>query len=157
MIKSCIVALLLLASPWPSAQEPQPAAQQPQQPEQNGARFEAWDVFVDSGAQALGAYQFEWLVRGGGARIVGVEGGEHAAFATAPYYDPAALQGGRIVIAAFSTSKDLPHGRTRVARVHLLVDTGSKPEFAVQLQACADGDGATLQAEVTWKRMEQKR
>jgi hypothetical protein len=127
------------------------APQEPARP-----AFAAYDVFVDAGNAALGAYQFEWVVRGGGARIVGVEGGEHPAFAAAPFYDPAALQGGRILIAAFSTAKELPHGRTRVARVHLMVDPGAAPQYAVQLQACADGAGADLSASVAWQKMESK-
>ena len=103
----------------------------------------------------LGAYQFEWLVNGGKASIVGVEGGEAKAFAPAPYYDPKALQGGRIVIAAFSTASDLPQGKTRVARVHLRIE-GTAPQFAVQLQACADGNGAVLDAAIAWQKKETK-
>jgi hypothetical protein len=147
MIKVLSAFLLLLASLL-APQDPQATA---------GPTFAAFDVFVDSGTQTLGAYQFEWLVRGGGARIVGVEGGEHAAFAQAPCYDSAALQGGRILIAAFSTAADLPHGRTRVARVHLMIDQGQAPEFAVRLQACAGSDGADVSATVTWQKMESKR
>jgi hypothetical protein len=126
-------------------------------PQDRGAPvFEAWDVFVDSGARALGAYQFEWVVRGGGASIVGVEGGDAGAFANAPWYDAAALQGGRIVIAAFSTAAELPMGRTRVACVHLRVEPGAAPRFAVRLQASADGDGAAIEAAVTWQRRVKK-
>ena len=141
-------ALLVLLASLLAPQDPQPAG---------SPTFAAFDVFVDSGNKTLGAWQFEWLVRGGGARIVGVEGGEHAAFAAAPHYDPAALQGGRILIAAYSTAKELPRGRTRVARVHLRIDAGPSPEFAVQLQASADGEGAALSATVAWQKMESKR
>ena len=146
MSKLLLTVLLLIASVF-APQEPQPT----------GPTFAAFDVFVDSGAQALAAWQFEWLVPGGGARIVGVEGGEHAAFAQAPYYDPAALQGGRILVAAFSTAAELPHGRTRVARLHLMIDQGRTAEFAVRLQACAGSDGADLSADITWQKMESKR
>lgn len=142
--------LLLLASVL--------APQEPQAPRPQGApTFAAFDVFVDSGDKTLGAWQFEWLVRGGGARIVGVEGGEHATFAKAPHYDAAALQGGRILVAAYSTDRELPRGRTRVARVHLMIDAGVAPEFAVQLQASADGEGAALSATVAWQKTESKR
>ena len=141
--------LLLLAGVLPQdPQPPQPAT---------SPTFAAYDVFVDSGDKSLGAWQFEWLVPGGGARIVGVEGGEHPAFAKAPHYDPRALQGGRILVAAYSTDRELPRGRSRVARVHLMIDAGATPEFAVQLQACAEGDGAALAATVSWQRMESKR
>ncbi len=88
--------------------------------------FVAIDIYIDSGNTPLAAYQFEFTARG--TKLVGVEGGEHAAFADAPYYDPAALadngnprQGERIIVAAFSTEHDLPTGRIRVARLHLQV------------------------------------
>ncbi|HEX6812807.1 MAG TPA: hypothetical protein VF384_14370 [Planctomycetota bacterium] len=126
----------------------------PQEP--GSPTFAAFDVFVDSGNKALGAWQFEWVVKAGNAKIVGVEGGAAAAFAQAPYYDPAALQSGRIVIAAFSTQKDLPVGRTRIARVHLLIGSGASPQFEVQLHACADGQGEPLAATVAWQKMESK-
>ena len=147
MIKLLGTFLLLLASVLPH-----------QDPHAKGdPTFAAFDVFVDSGSSSLGAWQFEWLVKGGSARIVGVEGGEHAAFTAAPHYDPAALQGGRILIAAYSTATELPRGRTRVARVHLMIDAGAMPELTVQLQASADGEGAALAATVAWQRMESKR
>lgn len=149
MTKVLCALLFLLASVL--------SPQDPQQPQPAASTFAAFDVFVDSGTRSLGAWQFEWLVPGGGARIVGVEGGEHAAFARAPHYDPAALQGGRILVAAFSTDRELPRGRTRVARVHLMIDASTSPEFAVQLQASADGEGAALAATVSWQRMESKR
>lgn len=88
-------------------------------------RFVAVDVFVDSGAQALAAYQFEFVAKN--AQIVGLEGGD-SVFHDAPYYDPAALHPAqesaddRIMVAAFSTASDLPRGRVRVARLHLMLD-----------------------------------
>ena len=81
-------------------------------------RLVAVDVYVDSGELALAAYQFE--LRCDSAEIVGIEGGEPAHFREPPRYDPAALQGGRVVLAAFTTEPDPPRGRVRVARVHLL-------------------------------------
>jgi len=85
-------------------------------------RFEAVDVFVDAGESPLSAYQFDLATparEGWQASIVGVEGGEHPAFRKAPYYDPAALHAGRIIIAAYSVDEALPTGRTRVARLHM--------------------------------------
>lgn len=117
--------------------------------------FAAFDVFADSGNRTLGAWQFEWLVRRGQARIVGVEGGD-GVFATAPYYDLAALQSGRIVVAAFSTATPLPQGKVRIARLHLQIDGGEVPQFAVQPQACADGAGATIEVAMSWQKMETK-
>lgn len=146
MTKLQLIVLVLLPSLWLS---PAPA------PQQGAGTFTAYDVFVDSGASALGAYQFEWSVAKGAASIVGVEGGD-GVFAKAPYYDPAALQGGRIVIAAFATAKDLPQGRTRVARLHLHEDGDVAATYAATLTACADGAGAALTATMTWQKKETK-
>jgi hypothetical protein len=86
--------------------------------------FRYLDVFIDPQGKPLAAYQFE-LVAPKGVQLVGIEGGEHKAFAHPPYYDPKALQQGeRIVIAAFDTGADLPAGRTRVARLSVRVDNG---------------------------------
>ena len=107
------------------------------------ARFQPVDIVVDTGARALGAYQIEIVVKSGDASIVGVEGGEPAAFKRAPYYDPKALAGGRIVIAAYSTDDVLPSGRVRVATLHLR-EVGPAPEYQVKVLAAADGAGQPL-------------
>jgi len=111
-------------------------------------RFEAFDVYIDAGATPLAAYQVE-LKATGDTKAVGIEGGESAAFSGAPYYDPAALHEGqvqeRIVIAAFNTGKDLPAGRTRVARVHVQV-SGAEPEWTVKMQSAGTGDGSRIEA-----------
>ena len=117
--------------------------------ERPAVRFEAVDVYVDSGTQALAAYQFELTAKDGKAAIVGVEGGEHPAFKEAPYYDPAALQRDRIIIGAFNTGRDLPTGRTRVARVHLQVSGGEKPVYTVTLNVAASSEGARIPATAT--------
>ena len=129
----------------------------PQDPPDTGnpTRFESWDVFLDTGSESLGAYQFEWKVVSGTARIVGIEGGEHTAFNPAPYYDEAALQQNRIVVGAWSTATELPRGRTRVARVHLQITGGAEPVFDVQLEACATADGSEIEARVTNQRTER--
>jgi hypothetical protein len=122
-------------------------AMRPQEPAPtHPPRFVAQDVFVDTGDHELAAWQIWFRVAGKGARIVGVEGGEHPAFTDAPYYDPEALQGGRIIVAAFSTETDLPSGRTRVARIHLIVDSDANPHFDITLEACAGPDGARIDA-----------
>src|SRR3982751_87227 len=88
-------------------------------PVAGGMRFAAIDVMVDSKEMKLGAWQVEVVVAKGNATIVGVEGGEHAAYKKAPYYDAKALAGGRIIVAAFDAGADLPMGETRVARLHM--------------------------------------
>jgi len=114
----------------------------------SGTSFKHIEVFVDSFEKPLAAYQFEILVKEGDAKIVGVEGGDHPAFREPPYHDPASLKSGRIIIAAFHTGKDLPHGRTRVARVHLIVKGNLNPEITVKPLAFATGAGEKFSANV---------
>jgi hypothetical protein len=123
-----------------------------------GVRFVAVDVFVDSGATPLAAYQVEIRELGaaGGTpapqvRLVGVEGGA-GVYATAPYYDPAALHAealkDRIVIAAFSTGAGLPTGKSRVARLHMEV-RGGEPGFAMRVMTAGAADGHKIEATAT--------
>lgn len=127
-----VAALLLLCA---AAQEP-------------SVRFEAYDVYIDPGDRALAAWQFE--VASGGGKIVGVESGEGPFAEEAPYYDPAALQGGRIVVAAFTTEEKIPAGRIRVARLHMQ-ETG-RAEYASKVTAAAAAGGARIEAKVEWVR-----
>jgi hypothetical protein len=109
-------------------------------------RFEAVAVHVDCGDAPLAAYQLDLRVRG--AKIVGIEGGEHAVFAAPPYYDPAAMQGERIVIADFTTApvETLPTGRTRIATIHVMVEGADDVEFEAELAVCATADGTPIPA-----------
>lgn len=109
-------------------------------------RFEPVDVILDAGNVPLGAYQFELAVEKGEAVIVGLEGGEHAAFKEPPFYDPAALSQSRIVVAAFSMDKVLPTGATRVARLHMQV-TGTA-DYAVKLVVATDAKGEAVKAAI---------
>jgi hypothetical protein len=119
------------------------------------ARFVPVDVYVDTGTKKLGAYQAEVVAKN--AKVVGVEGGESKAFNDAPYYDPAALQGGKIVVAAFSTDETLPNGLTRVARLHFMTEgaaAGGLPEMATKLVVATDADGKTVDAKLTLRAFE---
>ncbi len=109
-------------------------------------RFVYVDVFIDAGDQPLAAYQFELSAAQGEIKIVGVEGGDHPAFAEPPYYDPKALQNDRIIIAAFDTDTDLPTGKTRIARVHLAIIGNQKPDYVVELSVAATTDGSEIPA-----------
>jgi hypothetical protein len=108
--------------------------------------FRYLDVIIDTGGKPLAAYQFE-LVAPKGVQLVGIEGGEHKAFAHPPYYDPKALvDGERIVIAAFDTGAELPSGKTRVARLSVRVADGqAKPEYHVTLQVAASSDAKPIE------------
>ena len=126
-----------------------------QQPEafravdQPAVRFAAVDVHLDSGAVPLAAYQFELTAQTGEFTIVGIEGGEHPAFAEPPYYDPAALSQDRVIIAAFHIGPDLPVGSTRVARVHVRLVGPQEPDYVVNLEVAASADGTEIPATAT--------
>ncbi len=108
--------------------------------------FVALDVFVDVGEHALAAWQLEVRDAAGAAKLSGVEGGAHPAFAEPARFDPRAVNGGRVVLAAFQTGAELPHGRTRVATLHFAVDAGATPRFEVELGAAVGRNGETLAA-----------
>ena len=141
------------------AQDEQPAAGQgdsvvtqldgPNDVEQNAVRFEAIDVFVDSGDQPLAAYQFELTSQEPGVEIVGIEGGEHAAFKEPPFYDPKAMNNNRVILAAFNTGQDLPAGRSRVARIHVQVMGPGQREYRTRLLVSATVEGQQIPAKVS--------
>lgn len=113
------------------------------------ARFVAYDVFIDASDVPLAAYQIDIRDLSGSSEIVGVEGGESAAFDAPPYYDPRALHNeGRIILGAFTTNDDGPVGSTRVARLHMQV-SGERPvDFDVKVIVAADADGREIDADV---------
>jgi len=106
-------------------------------PTEPRVRFAPVHIYLDSGDKPLAAYQFELKATTGRIKIVGVEGGEHAAFKEAPYYDPAALAKDRIIIAAFNTGRDLP-------------------QYELDLTVAADADGRKLPAKLSLERGEVK-
>lgn len=120
---------------------------------ETAVRFETVDVFVDTTDKALAAYQLEFFASTGDAKIAGIEGGAHPAFATPPYYDPKAMQQDRVILAAFTTddAAALPTGRTRVATIHLQMIGNHPPDFQIRLQAAADAAGRTIAAEATFQ------
>ena len=143
-----VLSAVLIATPGRAA-DPAPAADLVPP----AVRFGYVDVYVDvdAGDKPLAAYQFELTATAGDVVLTGLEGGEHAAFRIAPYYDPAALHQAksRVIVAAFNTGGDLPHGRTRVARLHLQITGPADPEWATKLQVAASSDGKSIDAKVT--------
>lgn len=121
---------------------------------QPGVRFAPLYIYIDSGSKSLAAYQFELKATAGQIKIVGVEGGQHEAFKEAPYYDPAALQNNRIIIAAFSTAGNLPKGRTRVATIHLQIIGQVEPQYELKLIVAADSDAKEIPAEISFEKGE---
>src|SRR5215208_5993286 len=116
--------------------------------EEGRVRFNAIDIYVDSGSTPLAAYQLEFAATNGNAAIVGIEGGDPGVFHEPPLYDPAAMQHQRVIIASFSTAfvGDLPSGKTRVATIHMRVDGAQAPQFAVKLVTAANSEGKKISA-----------
>jgi hypothetical protein len=83
------------------------------------------------------------------AKIVGVEGAPEP-----PYYDPAALQGGRIILAQFTTEPSPPAGRVLVARVHLM--ESGRSEYRATLMAAAAPGGDRISPRIDLLRLEGK-
>jgi len=80
------------------------------------------------------------------AKIVAVEGVKEP-----PYYDPAALQGGRIILAQFTTDPSPPAGRVLVARVHLM-ETG-RTDYRANLMAAASPGGERISPRIDLVRL----
>ena len=116
-------------------------------------RFQAVDIFIDSKDTPLAAYQLEFLVKTGDAKVVGVEGGEHPAFEDAPFFDPKAIQHERVIIAAFTTvaADKLPKGKTRVATIHLQITGERNPDYAMKLETAATLEGKKIVVEMTYE------
>jgi hypothetical protein len=113
------------------------------------ARFTTVDLFVDPRGQRLAAYQLEFVADPARVTLVGVEGGAHPAFTEPPYYDPAALSGNRVILAALNTGTDLPHERTRVATLHLRVVAGEgEPTYQAKLEVAGNPEGNPIPADV---------
>lgn len=146
LVTLSIVAPLLAGVPALTAKKPA----------EGRVRFAPVHIYLDSGDKPLAAYQFELRSRTGQIKIVGVEGGAHPAFREAPYYDSAALMHDRIIIAAFNTGTDLPHGRTRIATIHLQILGDAEPQYELRLVVASDAEGENLPATLTLETGEQK-
>jgi hypothetical protein len=131
---------------------------QPAAAEESRSRFCAVDIYLEAKAAPLAAYQLEFAVANGTAKVVGIEGGEHPAFHEPPFYDPKAIQGDRVILAAFSTStpEKLPLAKTRVATIHLQVLTPGSPQYDVKVSAAGDAQGKTLLVEAQCEERKPK-
>jgi hypothetical protein len=126
-------------------------------PDPNRAsRFTHVDVYLDPKGQRLAAWQLEFAAETGKISLVGVEAGEHPAYAAKPpYYDPAALAGNRIILADFTLDPNPPNQKTRVARLMLEVRGDAAPQYAAKLITAATPDAKRIIPVVTIS--EQKR
>ena len=117
-------------------------------------RFEAVDIYVDSGVASLAAWQVELTEANGRMTVAGVENGESEAFADAPRYDLEAVKSGeadRLIVAAYSLSPEsaLPRGRTRVTTVHVQIAGDGEPHYRVRLVAAGDAQGHPIAAQTS--------
>ena len=110
-------------------------------------RFESAEIFVDSGGEALAAYQVEIRYDRQRVKIIGLEGGETRAFREPPFYDPKGMAGGRIIVAAFTTDDSkAPERKSRVARLHLQVIGKLPVQLTIRLITAAKPGGERIQA-----------
>ncbi len=108
---------------------------------QGPLRFVTYELFVNPMDSPLAAWQVRFEDPTGAAKLVGVEGGDDASFRDAPFYDPKALQGGAVVLAAFDPEGAGPSTETLVARVHLVITGDQDPEFILTAEVVASPDG----------------
>ncbi len=113
-------------------------------------RFDAIDVYLLTGDEPLAAYQLDLSAEKGDVTIVGIEGGDSEVFTAPPYYDPAAMQNDRVIIAYFSTASvdALPRGKVRIATIHVQIVGDVQPEYDATITVAATVDGEPIDAEL---------
>jgi hypothetical protein len=136
------VSLMLIAAPTKDSPSVTPAAGV-------SGRFVNVDVFVDPHGNSLAAYQIECTADPKRVTLVGVEGGFHAAFKNPPYYDPQALAGHRIVLAALNPGSDLPKEKVRVATLHLRTLGDGPANISAKLVTAASSNDQVIAADVS--------
>lgn len=119
------------------------------QPARPAVRFAAYDLIIDAGTAALGAYQVRLEAASGDVKLVGVEGGDSGgAFADPPTYDPRALHaaehGDRIILGAYSLNASPAGASVRVARIHVQVVGDVDPAWSLTLDTAADTTGKRI-------------
>jgi hypothetical protein len=138
-----LVTPLLAALVLAQAREERPADAS------GNTRFGHVDVYIDAGDAGLAAYQCDIAATAGDVTLVGIEGGEHAAFKEPPYYDPRALGRKHVILGAFSTASDVPRGKTRIARLMVQITGATKPVYEAKVQVAASPDGKPVPATIS--------
>ena len=132
-----LLLLLMLGAKFRAAAEP-------------GLSFQTFDLLIE-GAPA--AWQVE-LVYPAAAKIVGLEGGEPP-FAEPPTYDRRGLEGGRILIAAYTLEEGRFSAKTlRVARMHFAVPENEELSAMVLLLAAARPGGRRYEPKIFLRESE---
>ena len=117
----------------------------------SGVEFRTVEIYLDPKGKPLAAYQLDWTITSHDAKIVGIEGGEDAAFQEPPYYDPQAIQHERVVVAAFkvASERNLPKHRTRVATIHLQTKAGASCRYKFEKAEAATSNGGRISIEAS--------
>jgi hypothetical protein len=139
-----IAAVIIVITSYAAARSPVPVPAS----KSTATTFGYVDIYLDPHNKSLAAYQLELVIPDQAATVVGIEGGDAAAFKAPPYYDPAAMSQSRVILAAFSTGADLPKAKTRVARVHLRFDKPNR-EYSAKLMTAATQDGNKIAADAS--------
>lgn len=106
-------------------------------------------VTLDPAGQELAGWQLRADFGKSDARIVGVEGGEHPAYADPPHYDPKALNTGEIILAALGSNEELPTDATIVAILHVEHDRSGLPPLEISEVVAVGADGNEITVTVT--------
>lgn len=114
-------------------------------------RFGTVDIYLDPHGLPLAAYQLELNTSDAQVKISGIEGGGHTTFQNPPYYDPKAMQGNQVILAAFSkaAADQLPKGKVRVATVHYMTTGSGKPDFTLKLITSGTSNARKIKAEAS--------
>jgi hypothetical protein len=118
-------------------------------PADSHVSFVPVDVFIDPHGKPLACYQVKILATAGDVKLVGIEGGDSAAFRKAPYYDPRALQGNQIILGAYSLDPALPDRNTRAATLMFRVAGTATPNYDAKLEVAGAADGTEIAATVS--------
>jgi hypothetical protein len=110
--------------------------------------FATIEVWIDSGESVLAGWQLRADFGKSDARIVGVEGGAPGAYHEPPHYDPRALNGGEIVLAALAEGNELPAGRILVAVLHVEHAPSGLPPLEISDVIGVGTDGRAVEARV---------
>lgn len=141
----------------------QPPAQWQREIPVNEPVFSTLEITIDPEGKPLGAFQFELTSTNSSFTVVGVEGGEHAAFdhGRPPYFDLTTqrVNTDRLVLAEYALpdadSNALPTGPIRVATVHIMLEgTDQIPEpiqYAIKVTAAGDADGNPIDATASYR------
>jgi hypothetical protein len=109
--------------------------------------FRTLQVFINPHGKSMAVYQFEFI-GDPDVKLVGIEAGEAKGFTDPPYYDAAALAGGRVIVGAYSLANDLPAGPTHIATLHVRVGTG-EPRYELKLKTAGGRDGSPIACDIS--------